>query len=139
MALTVTMLLWVAAPGRAAAQLDMQTVTAVSNTITAAWRRRLPARSQTKGSNNSAAPAGALSLYPNPASAIINVNMTSSTVNPTYVVKIYNSLGVTMKTETISAAAWTDDVSSYRLGIYILQVNDTNGNILGTAKFAKVN
>jgi hypothetical protein len=52
------MLLWVAAPGRAAAQLDMQTVTAVSNTITAAWRRRLPARSQTKGSNNSAAPAG---------------------------------------------------------------------------------
>jgi len=93
----------------------------------------------TVGYNNTT-PNGALTLYPNPASSIIHVNMTSSSINtPTYVVDIYNSLGVLMKTETQSAASWTDDVSSYQLGIYVMLIKDTSGNILGQAKFAKVN
>jgi hypothetical protein len=89
---------------------------------------------------NSTTPNGALTLYPNPASSIIHVNMTSSTINtPTYVVNIFNSMGVLMKNESINGGSWTDDVSSYKLGIYVMQIKDTNGNILGQAKFAKVN
>jgi len=89
---------------------------------------------------NSTTPNGALTLYPNPASTIINVNMASTTINsPTYVVNIYNALGVLVKNETISSATWTDDVSSYNLGVYVMLVKDTNGNIIGQAKFVKVN
>ena len=87
---------------------------------------------------NSSAPAGALALYPNPAQNIMNVNLTSSTINtPTYVADIFNSLGARVSHQTISAASWTDDVSSYTRGIYVMQVKDTNGNIVGQAKFVK--
>jgi hypothetical protein len=89
---------------------------------------------------NSTTPNGALTLYPNPARTIINVNMASNTINsPTYVVNIYNALGVVVKNETVSSATWTDDVSSYNLGVYVMLVKDTNGNIIGQAKFVKVN
>jgi hypothetical protein len=66
--------------------------------------------------------------------------MASNTINsPTYVVNIYNALGVVVKNETVSSATWTDDVSSYNLGVYVMLVKDTNGNIIGQAKFVKVN
>jgi len=89
---------------------------------------------------NSAAPAGALTLYPNPASTIMNVSITSGTINtPDYVVSIYNSLGAIVNHQTVSGvSAWTNDVSSYKLGVYIMEVKDTNGNIIGQAKFLKV-
>jgi sugar lactone lactonase YvrE len=88
---------------------------------------------------NSSTPDGALTLYPNPATSIINVNLTSTTINsPAYVVKIYNAMGTLVKNENISSTSWKDNVSSYKQGIYVMLVKDTNGNIIAQAKFSKV-
>jgi len=88
---------------------------------------------------NSNTPNGALTLYPNPASSIINVHVTSNTINtPSYVVDIYNAMGEIVNHQIVSQAAWTNDVSSYKHGFYVLQVKDTNGNLVGVGKFSKV-
>jgi hypothetical protein len=88
---------------------------------------------------NSTTPTGALTLYPNPASSTINATITSSTINtPAYVVNIYNSLGSLVDHQTVSGITWSNDVSSYKQGIYVLQVKDINGNIIGQSKFVKV-
>jgi hypothetical protein len=87
---------------------------------------------------NSSSPEGTLMLYPNPAGAQINVNMASATVNTTgYTADIYSSSGKLMKHETVIGISWTDDVSSYSKGVYIMSVKDTNGNVIGLAKFSK--
>jgi hypothetical protein len=88
---------------------------------------------------NSTAPAGALTLYPNPASSTLNATITSSTINtPAYTVNIYNSLGSQVDHQTVSGSTWSYDVSSYKQGIYVMQVKDTNGNVIGQSKFVKV-
>jgi len=89
---------------------------------------------------NSTTPAGALTLYPNPAQNTMNVSLTSSTINtPVYLADIYSTTGKLIKHESVSGTAWSEDVSSYKLGIYIMQITDTNGNIIGQSKFVKVN
>jgi hypothetical protein len=89
---------------------------------------------------NSTAPTGTLTLYPNPAQNTMNVSLTSSTINtPVYLADIYITTGKLIKHESVSGTAWSEDVSSYKLGIYIMQIKDTNGNIIGQSKFEKVN
>ncbi|CAM6054608.1 unnamed protein product [Sphagnum tenellum] len=88
---------------------------------------------------NTSSPEGALTLYPNPASTQINVNIASATTNTTgYTADIYSSSGKLMKRKTVNGFSWTDDVSSYSKGVYIMSVKDTNGNIIGLAKFSKI-
>jgi hypothetical protein len=88
---------------------------------------------------NSSSPEGALTLYPNPASAQINVNIASATANTAgYTADIYSSSGKLMKHEIVNVISWTDDVSSFSKGVYIMSVKDTNGNIIGQAKFSKI-
>jgi len=84
-------------------------------------------------------PNGALTIYPNPAKTIININIPSSTItSPNYVADIYNSAGQVVNHQTVSGSSWTNDVSSYKLGFYVLQVKDTAGNLIGIGKFVKV-
>jgi hypothetical protein len=88
---------------------------------------------------NSSTPNGALTVYPNPAQSIININIPSSTISsPNYVADIYNASGQIVNHQTVTNSSWSNDVSSYKLGLYVLQVKDTNGNIVGVAKFIKV-
>lgn len=88
---------------------------------------------------SSIASTGTLKLYPNPAKSIMNVSLAFTTINQSgYVADIYNSLGSHIKHEVVSGTDWSDDVSSYKLGIYIMQVKDTNGNLVGQAEFVKV-
>jgi hypothetical protein len=87
---------------------------------------------------NSTTPNGALTLYPNPAQDVMKVSLTSSTTRtPAYLANIYNASGQLIKQEAVNTATWSEDVSSYKLGIYILQVKDANGNIIGQSKFVK--
>ena len=88
---------------------------------------------------NSFAPTGVLTLYPNPAKSIMNVSLAYTTTNkPNYIADIYDSTGSLMKHEVLSSVNWSDDVSSYKLGIYIMEVKDSGGNLIGHAKFIKV-
>jgi hypothetical protein len=79
---------------------------------------------------------GILSIYPNPAKGPVNivVNLPSNTYN----LNIYNSMGRLMKRLSLTGTNWTEDVSSYTTGTYILEVSDVKGNFVGKTKFVKV-
>jgi hypothetical protein len=88
---------------------------------------------------NSASPNTAINVYPNPATTTVNVSLASSTINTTYSADIYNASGTIVGHQSVNSGKFTQDVSNYKLGVYIIQLKDNNGNILGTAKFVKVN
>jgi len=82
-------------------------------------------------------PNGNLTVYPNPAKSMITVNLITNIVANS--ADIYNTSGTLIKHETISSNTFTEDVSSYKLGIYIIQLKTPNGDIVGQSKFVKVN
>jgi hypothetical protein len=83
---------------------------------------------------------GSLTVYPNPSKGIINVSVNSgNTSTGGYMADIYSTSGTLIKHETVTAATWSDDVSAFDLGIYIIQVKDSNGKLIGQAKFSKIN
>jgi len=88
---------------------------------------------------NSTSPNSVLNVYPNPATTIVNVSLTSSTTDATYTADIYNASGSIVGHQAVTGGKFTQDVSAYKLGVYIIQLKDNNGNLLGTSKFVKVN
>jgi hypothetical protein len=83
---------------------------------------------------------GAFSVYPNPAVATISVNVGNVTSGtPTYKANIYNSVGELISQKTVSGSNWTQDVTLYKPGVYIIQLIDNNGNLVGKSKFIKTN
>jgi hypothetical protein len=81
-----------------------------------------------------------LTLYPNPSNSIINIiyaNATSNNSSPNYSVDIFNSIGTFIKHEAIKSNSWTEDISAYKLGVYVLQVKDNSGNLVGQTKFIR--
>jgi len=88
---------------------------------------------------NSTSPNSVLNVYPNPATTIINVSLTSSSTNASYTADIYNSSGSIVGHQTVNSNTFTHDVSNYKLGVYIIQLKDNTGNLLGISKFVKVN
>jgi len=91
----------------------------------------------TVGYNNSL-PNNNLTLYPNPAVSTMNASFTSGSASTaSYAAYIYNSMGGLVKHEAVAATTWTEDVSSYRRGVYFIQVKDNNGNIIAQSKFVK--
>jgi hypothetical protein len=90
-------------------------------------------------SYNSVAPTGVLTLYPNPAKTIMNINLAYTTTSKSnYIADIYNSMGSRVKHEVVSNANWSDEVSSEKLGNYIKKEKDSKGDLIGQAKFVKV-
>jgi hypothetical protein len=88
---------------------------------------------------NSITSNGALTLYPNPAQTTMKVSLNSNSTNTSsYIADTYNTTGKLIKHESVNSPNWSEDVSSYNLGIYIMKIKDNNGNIIGQAKFAKV-
>ena len=81
---------------------------------------------------------GLLQIYPNPATVLINikVNPTSSTLQD-YTADIYSSSGTKMEHRSLNTYSWTDDISSYMQGVYIMVLKDNSGNVLGKTKFIK--
>ncbi|WP_159440767.1 T9SS type A sorting domain-containing protein [Mucilaginibacter sp. OK098] len=89
---------------------------------------------------NPAGQAGLMSVYPNPTKATISVNVSSMTsAAPTYKANIYNSAGQMMMQRSVSSNSWTEDVTQYTPGTYIIQLKDNSGNLIGKSKFVKTN
>jgi len=85
-------------------------------------------------------PNGNLTVYPNPSRDVININLASApAVTPNYSADIYNTSGSQVSHQTVNTGTWTQDISAYKLGVYIIEVKDANGNLLGKTKFVKVN
>jgi len=77
-------------------------------------------------------------VYPNPATSIINISL-GENAPVSYTEDIYNTSGSLIKHASEASATFTEDISNYKLGVYIIELKDTNGNLLGKSKFVKVN
>ena len=83
---------------------------------------------------------GSLSIYPNPAKELISINLaTTSSVPSSYKANIYDSSGKLITQTSVSSNSWTEDVTRYLPGTYIIQIKDNNGNLIGNSKFVKTN
>jgi trimeric autotransporter adhesin len=81
---------------------------------------------------------GYFNLYPNPVKDILNVSINSTaTTVLNYTADIYNTSGILIDHRSLNTNTWTEDVSSYKLGIYIIELKSTNGDLLGKSKFIK--
>jgi trimeric autotransporter adhesin len=92
---------------------------------------------------NTIAVNGMFTIYPNPSKDIINIavnsGVTGSQNTPVYQASIYDLSGVVMNSREVNTNNWTQDVSGYKAGVYILELKTTDGNIIGKAKFVKTN
>ncbi|SHN37236.1 T9SS type A sorting domain-containing protein [Mucilaginibacter sp. OK098] len=87
---------------------------------------------------NPAGQAGLMNVYPNPTKATISVSVSTMTSTaPTYKANIYNSAGQLMMQRSVSSNSWTEDVTQYTPGTYIIQLKDNSGNLVGKSKFIK--
>jgi len=81
---------------------------------------------------------GYFSVYPNPSKDIINILVNSTTATTAnYTADIYNTSGVLMDHRILNTYSWTEDISSYKEGVYIIALKDTNGDVLAKSKFIK--
>jgi hypothetical protein len=90
---------------------------------------------------NSLTVDGTFTVYPNPSRELITVSVNSTSTNTpaAYVSKIYNTAGAVIGERNISANSWTEDISNYKAGVYIIVLKDNNGNMVGKTKFVKTN
>ncbi len=81
-----------------------------------------------------------VSCYPNPAVSLINVAIASkSQVQAIFNIKITNSLGIVVKSATITELNWANNISNLPMGTYLVQVTDNKDNrLVGSAKFVKL-
>jgi hypothetical protein len=80
------------------------------------------------------------SVYPNPSKSTINVTIsTSTTASHTYFAKTYNVIGQVVDNRIVSTNTWAQDVSGYQNGVYVIRLTTASGDVVGTAKFIKVN
>jgi hypothetical protein len=88
---------------------------------------------------NSTSPNGDLTIYPNPSKAMITVTLnTSSIASDVASADIYNTSGKLVEHKAVSSNSFTHDISSYQLGVYIIELKNSNGVIVGESKFVKV-
>jgi hypothetical protein len=88
---------------------------------------------------NSTAPNGGLNIYPNPAKSSMTVTLTtSSTTTQVASADIYDMSGTLIEHKAVNSNSFTHDVSAYKLGIYIIELKNSNGILLGKAKFVKI-
>lgn len=89
---------------------------------------------------NNKLPANGITIYPNPSRSIINISLNSNTwLQSSYIVDIYNSSGNVVEHKTVTSSSFTEDVSSYNLGVYVVDIKTSNGLLIGQSKFIKVN
>lgn len=112
--------------------------------------------------NTVAAATTNISIYPNPASSVINLavnksgtistapssalndnsinNLASASLNASlYDLKIINITGIVVKTTTSSQPNWQEDISGLAPGTYIIQViNNSDKSVVGKSRFVKL-
>jgi hypothetical protein len=79
-------------------------------------------------------------LYPNPTVETLHVNVTYGKTNNTtakYNLKIYDISGSVVMQKTSDATSWTENVSKFNPGVYIVELRNNDGSSLGKAKFVK--
>ncbi|MFI5157657.1 MAG: LamG-like jellyroll fold domain-containing protein [Sphingobacteriales bacterium] len=82
---------------------------------------------------------GYFSIYPNPSKSIINILVNSTaTTNANYTADIYNTSGILIDHRILNTYTWTEDVSSYKEGVYIIALKNINGDALELEKFIKI-
>ena len=82
---------------------------------------------------------GTLSLYPNPASNVIQYRLKDDTKATSVRLKIFNIMGVLMKNSTFTTLAGQQDISSLTPGSYTIEISDNNNKkVLLTGKFIKL-
>jgi len=87
---------------------------------------------------NSVSSNGYFSVYPNPSKDMINILVNSTTATAAnYTADIYNTSGVLMDHRILNTYSWTEDISSYKEGVYIIALKDANGEVLAKSKFIK--
>jgi hypothetical protein len=86
-----------------------------------------------------------ISVYPNPASSIINLSIAqnsiaaANSISPSYHIMITNSSGSVIRTGVSLKTDWQDNVSTLLPGTYVIQVVNANDNsVVGRAKFIKL-
>jgi hypothetical protein len=88
---------------------------------------------------NSTSPNGDLTIYPNPSKAMITVTLnTSSIASDVASADIYNTSGKLIEHKAVGSNSFTHDISSYQLGVYIIELKNKNGDLVGKSKFVKV-
>ena len=88
---------------------------------------------------DAASSVGAFSIFPNPSKNIITITIGSTDPSPpNYLENVYNTAGKMMKHKIVSANSWTEDVSNYKLGVYIVEITTVQGTLIGKSKFIKV-
>ena len=105
--------------------------------------------------------ANNISVYPNPASSIINLSinqnnsaatnlsalqslgqtpsLANSNTTASFVIKVINITGYVVKTATATQPTWQDNVGSLQPGTYVIQVTNKNDNsLVGKSTFVKL-
>jgi len=65
-----------------------------------------------------------ISVFPNPTSSTISVKLNNGILFNNSIVKIYNSIGVLVKTETMDSQEKQINVSELPAGVYIISIDD---------------
>jgi hypothetical protein len=80
------------------------------------------------------------SVYPNPTAETLNINVTYGKTNAatsSYKLNIYDATGSLVMQKTSANAAWNENVSQFKPGIYIVELKAGDGNLLGKVKLLK--
>lgn len=92
---------------------------------------------------NTISVSGMFTIYPNPSKEMINIavnsGVTGSKATPVYLASIYSLSGSVMDSKQVNTNNWTQDITGYKAGVYILELKTADGNIVGKAKFVKTN
>ena len=79
-----------------------------------------------------------MAVYPNPSNSIINISL-GVNAPENYTEDIYDTSGKLVKHASETSDTFTEDITNYKLGVYIIELKDGNGNLLGKSKFVKIN
>jgi trimeric autotransporter adhesin len=83
-------------------------------------------------------PASKVNVYPNPATAVINLTIDQDTKIAAYNIKITNVDGTVIKESISSQPDWHTNIGHLKPGTYLIQVtNDNNKSLVGITSFVK--
>lgn len=81
---------------------------------------------------------GLINVFPNPTAEIINVSIPGTTTGQsTYRMMVYNSSGYAVMQKTTSNNTWSENIATFRPGVYVVEVAKADGTLLGKVKFIK--
>ena len=85
--------------------------------------------------------ASMFTLYPNPTVEAININVTygktSSATTGSYKLNIYDATGSLVTQKTADNSSFSQNVSEFKPGVYVVELKDNKGSSLGKTKFLK--